>query len=86
MPARPLRARIISMNSRAAPRPPALFKTTVAARRAAGVASAGQAERAAASNIGMSGSSSPIAAVSEADSASLFRTASSFARLSRTPW
>ena len=38
---------------------------SVAARRAAGTASAGQADSPVASNIGMSGSSSPMDAISE---------------------
>ena len=63
----PLRARISSMNSRTAPCPPGLWSTTSAALRAAGTASDGQAESAAASNIGMSGSSSPIAAICARD-------------------
>src|SRR5262249_26152623 len=64
----PFLFRTSSMNSRTAPRPPAVFSTTFAAWRAWGAASEGQAEKPAAFIISTSGSSSPIAAVSSASS------------------
>ena len=75
------------MNSRTAPWPPGLLRTTVAARRAAGTASDGQAE-----NAGRLEHRDVRLVVADrrhlgrGRSSSRRRTASSRAALSRTPW
>lgn len=66
-PSERLRASTSSMNSRTAPRPPGRSSTTPAILRISATASEGQPENPAASSIGASGRSSPIAAVSVGD-------------------